>query len=85
MLPRLYSLIESRKRELPEGSYTTYLFTEGIEKIKKKTGEEAIEVLLAASHGDRLHEAADLIYHLLVLLVETGVGFDELLSELQSR
>lgn len=85
VLPRLYSLIESRKRELPEGSYTTHLFTEGLLKIQKKTGEEAIELLLAESRRERIHESADLIYHLLVLLVEAGIGFDELLQELRSR
>lgn len=85
VLPALYELIASRRRALPEGSYTTYLFQEGIDKIKKKTGEEAIELLLAESNGERIHEAADLFYHVLVLLAETGISFEELLTELRSR
>jgi phosphoribosyl-ATP pyrophosphohydrolase len=85
VLPALYSLIAQRKHDLPEGSYTTYLFQQGTEKIKKKTGEEAIELLLADTHHDRVHEAADLIYHLLVLLVATGVSFEDLIQELESR
>lgn len=85
VLPALYEVIASRRRERPEGSYTTYLFQEGIDKIKKKTGEEAIELLLAESNGERIHEAADLFYHVLVLLAETGITFEELLTELRSR
>lgn len=85
VLPRLYALIESRKREMPEGSYTTHLFAEGPAKIRKKTGEEAIELLLAESRGEHIHEAADLIYHLLVMLVDSGIAFEDLLQELRSR
>ena len=72
----LYSLAETikkRKVEMPAGSYTTHLFEKGLEKIKKKVGEEAIELILAESKEDVVYESADLIYHLIVLLEEAGV------------
>jgi phosphoribosyl-ATP pyrophosphohydrolase/phosphoribosyl-AMP cyclohydrolase len=79
LLANLYKLIESRERERPEGSYTTYLFNSGLDKILKKVGEESAETIIAAKNDDvsRLtSETADLVYHLLVLLVARGVSLD---------
>lgn len=87
-LTTLYELIESRKAVLPEGSYTTYLFTEGKDKIVKKFGEEAVEVVLAASAQGKerlIEEIADLAYHLMVLMVSEGVSLDEVAGELEKR
>ncbi len=88
LLNRLYELIESRERERPEGSYTTYLFNSGLDKILKKVGEESAETIIAAKNEDRSRltaEASDLVYHLLVLLVERGVSLDEIRAELTTR
>jgi len=77
-----------RRRHLPQGSYTTYLFEKGIDKISKKVAEEATEVVLAAKNNDRenlIHECADLTYHVLVLLAQQGVTPGEVASELQKR
>jgi phosphoribosyl-ATP pyrophosphohydrolase/phosphoribosyl-AMP cyclohydrolase len=87
-LRRLYELIETRKRERPEGSYTTYLFDQGLDKILKKVGEESTETIVAAKNGDRaslVNESADLLYHLLVLLVERAVTLEEIGDELVNR
>ncbi|MBB6482370.1 phosphoribosyl-ATP diphosphatase [Spirochaeta isovalerica] len=84
----LYSLAETiarRKKEMPSGSYTTHLFEKGLEKIRKKVGEEAIELILAVSREDIVYESADLIYHLLVLLEAAGVDFHDLMAELERR
>src|SRR5262245_34191268 len=87
VLQELYSVIETRKETRPEGSYTTYLFNSGLDKILKKIGEEATETIVAAKNDDgRLPaETADLLYHLLVLLVERGVTLDEVSRELKHR
>jgi phosphoribosyl-ATP pyrophosphohydrolase/phosphoribosyl-AMP cyclohydrolase len=88
VLSRLYALIESRKRERPEGSYTTYLFDQGLDKILKKVGEESAETIIAAKNDDRqalVNESADLLYHLLVLFVQRGLTLDEVSQELLSR
>jgi phosphoribosyl-ATP pyrophosphohydrolase/phosphoribosyl-AMP cyclohydrolase len=88
MLNDLYEVIERRKRQRPQGSYTAYLFDKGLDKILKKVGEEATEVVIAAKNpeADRLAaEASDLIYHLLVLLVERGVSLDDVRQELKRR
>jgi phosphoribosyl-ATP pyrophosphohydrolase/phosphoribosyl-AMP cyclohydrolase len=88
LLHNLYELIESRERERPEGSYTTYLFNNGLDKILKKVGEESAETIIAAKNEDRARltaEVADLVYHLLVLLVTRGVSLDEISAELASR
>jgi phosphoribosyl-AMP cyclohydrolase / phosphoribosyl-ATP pyrophosphohydrolase len=88
VLADLYALIESRKRERPEGSYTTYLFNQGLDKILKKVGEESSETIIAAkneNHAALASESSDLIYHLLVLLVERGLALDEVRDELLSR
>ncbi len=85
---RLYELISSRKTEGKEGSYTTYLFDKGIDKILKKVGEECTEVVIAAKGGDRaetIYETADLLYHLMVLLVEMDIDTEEIFEELASR
>ena len=88
LLVQLYRLIESRQRERPEGSYTTYLFDKGIDKILKKVGEESAETIIAAKNDDTkplVGEVSDLIYHLLVLLVERGVSLDQIREELAQR
>ncbi len=88
LLNQLYDLVESRKRERPEGSYTTYLFNEGLDKILKKVGEESAETIIAAKNENRtglVAEVSDLIYHLLVLLVERGVSLAEIRQELAHR
>ena len=84
----LYALLEGRKEKLPEGSYTTYLFQKGIDKILKKVGEECTEVIIAGKAGDKretVYEIADLMYHMMVLMVEMGISVDEVLAELASR
>jgi len=88
VLDDLFRLIENRKRELPQDSYTTYLFNEGLDKILKKIGEESSETIIAAKNEDKhalVSETADLLYHLLVLLVERGVSLDEVRDELSER
>jgi len=88
VLKSLYQLVESRKRERPAGSYTTYLFDQGLDKILKKVGEESAETIIAAKNDDRTalgKEGADLLYHLVVLLVERGVSLEEVGDELISR
>ena len=88
LLATLYELIESRERDRPEGSYTTYLFSQGLDKILKKVGEESAETIIAAKNEDGARltsEVADLVYHLLVLLVARGVSLDEVREELVKR
>lgn len=88
ILTHLYQVIASRKESPVEGSYTSYLFRSGVDKILKKIGEESAEVIIAGKGGDRdglVMESADLLYHLLVLLVEEGVELDALLAELARR
>ena len=88
LLNSLYELIQSRERERPEGSYTSYLFNNGLDKILKKLGEESAETIIAAKNEDRTRvtaETADLVYHLLVLLVARGVSLDEIRRELANR
>jgi phosphoribosyl-AMP cyclohydrolase / phosphoribosyl-ATP pyrophosphohydrolase len=84
-LTKLTSVIQERHKTMPEGSYTTHLFSKGMDKIKKKTGEEAVELLLANDKKDILYESADLIYHLLVLLEAADLTFFDVLSELEKR
>ena len=84
----LYQLLQSRKRELPEGSYTTYLFQKGLDKILKKVGEESTEVIIAGKAEDKaetIYEIADLAYHVLVLMVQMGISVEDIRSELASR
>jgi len=88
VLRELYSVIEQRKEKRPDGSYTTYLFNSGLDKILKKVGEEATETIVAAKNSDSqrlVSETGDLFYHLLVLLVERGVTLDEISRELKER
>jgi phosphoribosyl-ATP pyrophosphohydrolase/phosphoribosyl-AMP cyclohydrolase len=88
VLQELYAVIETRKEQRPEGSYTTYLFNSGLDKILKKVGEEATETIVAAKNTETprlVSETGDLIYHLMVLLVEKGVGLDEIARELRGR
>jgi len=87
-LETLYELLEGRKREMPEGSYTSYLFDKGIDKILKKVGEESTEVIIAAKDDDKgesIYEIADLAYHVLVMMVELGIRVEDVRSELARR
>ena len=87
-IQELYDLIATRKETRPEGSYTTKLFSEGIDKIVKKLGEEAVETVIAAKNDSSqriVEETADLLYHLLVTLVEKGVTLEDIREELQKR
>lgn len=87
-LEELYAIIKWRKETPKEGSYTNYLFDKGLDKILKKVGEEATEVVIAAKNEDPrelVYETADILYHLLVLLVEKGVSYEAILEELASR
>ena len=88
VLSALYALVEERKRERPQGSYTTYLFDQGLDKILKKVGEESSETIIAAKNEDRgalTKESCDLLYHLMVLLVERGVALIDVHDELVRR
>ncbi len=87
-LSSLYALLQDRKARLPEGSYTSYLFQKGVDKILKKVGEECTEVIIAGKGGDRaetVYEIADLAYHVLVLMTELGIEPEEIRKELASR
>ncbi|WP_251612658.1 bifunctional phosphoribosyl-AMP cyclohydrolase/phosphoribosyl-ATP diphosphatase HisIE [Senimuribacter intestinalis] len=84
----LYKMLKGRKEEMPEGSYTSYLFEKGIDKILKKVGEECTEVIIAGKADDKaetIYEIADLAYHVMVLMVEMGITVDDVMSELASR
>jgi len=84
----LYALLEDRKATLPEGSYTTYLFEKGIDKILKKIGEESTEVIIAGKADDKketIYEIADLAYHVMVLMVQMGISVEDIQKELGSR
>lgn len=87
-LDTLYELLEERKKEMPEGSYTTYLFEKGLDKILKKVGEECTEVIIAAKDRDKketVYEIGDLVYHVMVLMVEMGISTEDIRKELESR
>ena len=87
-LSHLQELIATRKEEMPEGSYTTSLFSEGIDKIAQKVGEEAVESVIASKNSDDkevIYETADLLYHVMVLLTERGLSLDDIVGELKSR
>ena len=84
----LYDLLVGRKQTMPEGSYTTYLFQKGIDKILKKVGEESTEVIIGGKAGDKaetVYEIADLTYHVMVLMVEMGITMEDIRKELASR
>ena len=87
-LDALAKLIEGRKTEKKEGSYTTYLFEKGIDKILKKVGEECTEVIIAGKANDKaetIYEISDLVYHVMVLMIEMGISLDDINRELASR
>ena len=87
-LQQLMQLIEGRKIEKKEGSYTTYLFEKGLDKILKKVGEECTEVIIAAKANDKketIYEIADLAYHTMVLMIEAGISLEDIHNELASR
>ncbi len=87
-LEGLYDLLLGRKSDMPEGSYTTYLFEKGLDKILKKVGEESTEVIIAGKANDKnetVYEIADLAYHVMVLMVEMGISVEDVHRELASR
>ena len=87
-LEGLYELLLERRLKRPEGSYTTYLFDKGVDKILKKIGEESTEVIIAGKAGDKretVYEIADLAYHVMVLMVEMGISVEDVHRELASR
>ena len=87
-LEGLMNLIQGRKTEKKEGSYTTYLFEKGLDKILKKVGEESTEVIIAAKDKDTketIYEIADLTYHVMVLMIEAGISLEDIHRELASR
>ncbi|MBQ8016357.1 MAG: bifunctional phosphoribosyl-AMP cyclohydrolase/phosphoribosyl-ATP diphosphatase HisIE [Clostridia bacterium] len=84
----LYEMLVGRKVNKKEGSYTTYLFEKGIDKILKKVGEECTEVIIGAKGGDKaetVYEIADLLYHITVMMIEMGISLDEVTAELAKR
>jgi len=87
-LESLYALLKGRKEQLPEGSYTTYLFQKGLDKILKKVGEECTEVIIAGKADDKaetVYEIADLAYHVMVLMVQMGISVEDIRKELAGR
>ena len=85
---QLMKLIEGRKTDKQEGSYTTYLFEKGMDKILKKVGEESTEVIVAAKNNDKketIYEISDLAYHVMVLMIEMGISLEDIHRELASR
>jgi len=87
-IENLYSVVKNRQTNPQEGSYTCYLFEKGLDKILKKVGEECSETIIAAKNGnnsDTVYEIADLMYHLMVLMVQQGIDIREVLSELDDR
>jgi phosphoribosyl-ATP pyrophosphohydrolase len=88
IVEQLYEVIEERKNNPIEGSYTSYLFEKGIDKILKKVGEETTEVIIASKNNNKdeeVSEMCDLIYHLMVLMVNQGVAIDDIAQELDKR
>lgn len=87
-IDELYQAVVDRRKNPVQGSYTDYLFNKGLDKILKKVGEESTEVIVAAKNPDKselVYETADLLYHLMVLLVQQGVSFDQIKEELGKR
>ena len=88
ILRELYETVQGRRQEKAEGSYTCYLFEQGLDKILKKCGEECSEVIIAAKNGDNnetVLEISDLLYHLMVLMVNEGITLEEVEAELAKR
>lgn len=84
----LMAMLEGRKAQPKEGSYTTYLFEKGLDKMLKKVGEETTEVIIAAKDGDRantIYEIGDLMYHVMVMMVEMGISLEDVKKEMASR
>lgn len=87
-LQNLYAVVQSRKENPQEGSYTCYLFDKGMDKILKKVGEESAETIIAAKNGinsETIGEISDLIYHLMVMMVESGIDIQDVMQELDRR
>lgn len=87
-LQGLFEIIEYRKQNHAEGSYTCYLFDKGLDKILKKVGEESAETIIAAKNGDKdeiINESCDLIYHLLVMLSQRDIPFSDVIAQLEIR
>ena len=87
-LENLYAVVQDRKNNPQEGSYTCYLFEKGLDKILKKVGEECAETIIAAKNGENsetIYEIADLIYHLTVMMAELGIKVNEVMEELDKR
>lgn len=87
-LEELYTIIEKRKKELPEDSYAVSLFQQGADRIIQKVGEEAIEVVIAAKNKNReeiIYEVGDLFFHLFVMLIQQNISMDDVLKELGQR
>jgi phosphoribosyl-ATP pyrophosphohydrolase/phosphoribosyl-AMP cyclohydrolase len=87
-LSELQDFIELRHEQMPEGSYTTKLFSDGVNKMAQKVGEEALETVIEATNGDKEHlvyESSDLVYHLLVLLTSKGLRIEDIAEELHRR
>ena len=85
---QLYQVVQDRKASPQEGSYTCYLFDKGLDKILKKVGEEATEIVIAAKNPDPeeiKYEIADFLYHMMVMMVDKGITWDEVLEELSQR
>ena len=85
---QLYQVVQDRKTSPQEGSYTCYLFEKGVDKIAKKTGEEAVELVIASKNEDKgevIGEAADFLYHMMVLMAERGVTWEDITQELSQR
>lgn len=88
VLKSLYETVLDRKANKEEGSYTCYLFEKGLDKILKKVGEECSETIIAAKNGDNgetVLEISDLIYHLMVMMVQQGITLEEIMAELEKR
>lgn len=88
MLHHLETVIQSRKKAMPDGSYTTELFRKGVARIAQKVGEEAVELSIAAQYNDKqriVEETADLLYHTIVLLTEKEISIQDVYRELQKR
>jgi len=88
LLDRLYDLVKDREKTRPADSYTSYLFNQGLDKILKKLGEESTETIVAAKNNEDerlISEVADLVYHLIVLLVARGISLDQIRAELMRR
>ncbi len=84
----LFTMLRGRKEQPKEGSYTTYLFEKGVDKILKKIGEETTEVIISAKDGDKantVYEIGDLMYHVMVLMIEQGISLDDIRREMASR